>query len=220
MLSLLLSLSKFFISQVKIFEKKFVHLYKKIRTFSQVIYIVRNPKDQCVSYYHFHQTAKYLGGVKWNWNTFLELYRKGYLVYGSWKDHVNGWWRVAEKRPDKVLFISYEQLHWEFENTVKRIAQFTDKPISDDFIRKLANHCSFDRMRSNNAVNRVNIPLRNFFDQSQVKFMRKGKIGDWKNMFTESQEREFDDFYGSLLNEIGLSDKNVINEIESSNEVV
>lgn len=76
----------------------------------QVIYVLRNPKDQAVSYYHFHQTAKYLGGEKRDWDEFLQLYLKGHLVYGSWFEHVKGWIQLAQTRPDKVMVISYEEL--------------------------------------------------------------------------------------------------------------
>lgn len=76
----------------------------------QIIYVVRNPKDQAVSYYHFHETAKFLGGFKRDWAEFLELYIKGHLVYGSWFAHVKGWYKAAQRFPDKVLVVSYEEL--------------------------------------------------------------------------------------------------------------
>lgn len=72
--------------------------------------MIRNPKDQAVSYYHFHETAKYLGGVKWDWNEFIQLYLRGDLVYGSWFQHVKGWLQLARDYPDKVLLILYEEL--------------------------------------------------------------------------------------------------------------
>ena len=72
--------------------------------------MIRNPKDQAVSYYHFHETAKYLGGVKWDWDEFVQLYLRGDLVYGSWFQHVKGWFQLAEDHPDRVLVILYEEL--------------------------------------------------------------------------------------------------------------
>ncbi|RWS27834.1 sulfotransferase family cytosolic 1B member 1-like protein [Leptotrombidium deliense] len=105
--------------------------------FVKVIYIVRNPKDQLVSYYHFHQTAKYLGGKKWDWNSFLHLFKNGQLVYGSWSEHVQGWWTVAQKHRDKVLVISYEELHEDIAKMVKKIADFVGVPSTDDFIKKV-----------------------------------------------------------------------------------
>lgn len=65
------------------------HVPKQLQELKcKVIYVARNVKDQLVSYYNFHQTAKYLGGKKWDWQEFLKLYEKGDLVYGSWFDHV------------------------------------------------------------------------------------------------------------------------------------
>lgn len=76
-----------------------------------MIYVARNPKDQAVSYHQYHQTAQYLGGKKWNFSDFLKLYENGHLVYGSWFDHVLPWWELSQKNPDKIMFLTYEQLN-------------------------------------------------------------------------------------------------------------
>lgn len=37
------------------------HLPPVIIFFSQLLYVARNPKDQAVSYFHFHRMARFLG---------------------------------------------------------------------------------------------------------------------------------------------------------------
>ena len=72
--------------------------------------MVRNPKDNAVSYYHHHRMSSFLGKYTGTWSNFIQLFIGGKLVYGDWFDHVNGYWKLAQQNPDKVLVVSYEEL--------------------------------------------------------------------------------------------------------------
>ena len=85
------------------------------------------------------------------------------------------------------------------------MADFVGRSLSDEVIQRIAKHCSFDEMKTNNMVNRENLPIKDLFDMSETKFMRKGIIGDWKNHFTEEQSRLFDITYNDKLKAMGLS---------------
>jgi len=53
----------------------------------KVVWVGRNPKDCCVSYYHFFQMlppVKYKG----NFEQFAELFKSGFIEYGSYWTHV------------------------------------------------------------------------------------------------------------------------------------
>ncbi|XP_022245700.1 sulfotransferase family cytosolic 1B member 1-like isoform X2 [Limulus polyphemus] len=170
----------------------------------KIIYVVRNPKDNAVSYYHHHRMSTFLGNYKGPWDEFLTLFLKGHLVYGSWFDHVLTYWKFHLDHPDKVLFISYEELKIDLEKMVERIANFLDHPLPAETIKTIASHCSFDQMKNNNMVNREQLPVTDFFDMSQSKFMRKGIIGDWKNYFTDDQNQEFETVYKEKMAGSGL----------------
>ena len=54
-----------------------------------MVYVARNPKDACVSYYHhykhvFGDTYQFKGGFE----DFAEHYKKGYVNYGSYWAHI------------------------------------------------------------------------------------------------------------------------------------
>lgn len=168
----------------------------------KVIYVARNPKDQAVSYFYFHSTAKYLGRKKWDWNTFLDLYTTGQLVYGSWFQHVRDWYLLSRERPDRVLFVTYEELQVNLEAMLIRIADFLQIQLESETAEKIARHCRFSQMKKNPAVNREEIPVTDLFVPSE--FMRKGIIGDWKNHFTSVQSQLFDQFYTKEMSGLGL----------------
>jgi hypothetical protein len=156
----------------------------------KIIYVARNPKDQAVSYYYFHSTAKYLGKKKWDWDTFLQLYLAGHLVYGSWYDHVRDWYLLARERPDKVLFVTYEELQVNLGSMLFRIADFVGIQLEAETVDQIVRHCGFSHMKKNPAVNREDVPVTDLFVPTE--FMRKGIIGDWKNHFSETQSQAFD----------------------------
>ncbi|KAH8028951.1 hypothetical protein HPB51_020878 [Rhipicephalus microplus] len=126
------------------------------------------------------------------------------FVYGSWFDHVLPYWKFHLERPDRVMFVSFEELKIELGSMVQRISQFLGRPLGPDALAAVVNHCSFDQMKNNNMVNREVLPISDLFDMTQSKFMRKGIIGDWKNYFTPEQSESFDRQYAERMADSGL----------------
>lgn len=175
------------------------------QTKCKIIYVIRNPKDNAVSYYHHHRMSTFLGNYKGKWDDFLELFIKGHLVYGDWFQHIKGYWDLAQQYPNRILFISYEEMKINLPKMIGLIADFVGKSLSDETINKIAKHCSFDEMKANTMVNREVLPIPDLFDMSQTKFMRKGIIGDWKNYFTQQQNEQFDKLYDQKMQGLGLT---------------
>ena len=75
---------------------------------------------------------------------------------------------------------------------VKKIADFLGKNYSDDIIDKIADHCSYENMKRNPCLNMEDVPA---YDSKISPFLRKGKIGDWRNFFSEDEAAKFDRHY-------------------------
>ncbi len=159
------------------------------------IYIARNPKDVCVSYFHFESGKAWSGGYSGPWEHWLELFMEGRVQRGSWFDHVLSWWK--HRNASNLLFLKYEDMKRDFDTQLRRIASYLDHDLSEEVIEKINMATSFTRMKSDRFSNHKEIPqLEDFF--------RKGGIGSWKDQFTVAQSDAFDQIYRERMAGTGL----------------
>lgn len=160
------------------------------------IYIARNPKDVCASYYHFETGKAWAGGFECDWNEWFELFITGQVQRGNWFDHVLSWW--LHEGDDDLLFLTYEDLLLDFDDQVRRLAGFLQIPIDDALLDAVRQQSTFEHMKDSS-----------FADMHEVEqldsFYRKGEIGSWRNEFSPDQNARFDDLIESRLTPAGLT---------------
>lgn len=92
---------------------------------------------------------------------------------------------------------------------VRKTAKFLDKTLSDEEIFKLCDYLSFANMKTNRAVNLEAILEKSygkhFLEQTSLRFIRKGEIGDWKNFMSDELSRRFDEWAEQNLKGTELS---------------
>jgi len=71
----------------------------------KIIYVTRNPKDMCVSYYHY---CKLIHGLHGSFDEFCDLFIQGKTPVGPIWDHILGFW--AQRDEPNVLFLKYEDM--------------------------------------------------------------------------------------------------------------
>ncbi|XP_028812688.1 sulfotransferase family 5A, member 1 [Denticeps clupeoides] len=169
---------------------------------AKVIYVFRNPKDVAVSYYYFHKMAKFLPepGL---FDDFLDKFLEGTVHYGSWFDHVNGWTNSVEDI-ENFFHITYEEMWQDPRSSLQRLCAFLQRPLQEEEVASTLKHCSFGFMKENAMVNYTLVP-QDIVDHSQGKFMRKGKIGDWKNTFSDVQSHRLDTVFKAQMQNSGLT---------------
>ncbi|XP_054963468.1 sulfotransferase 1C3-like [Pan paniscus] len=157
----------------------------------KIIYVARNAKDCLVSFYHFHRMASLLPDPQ-NFEEFYEKFMSGKVLFGSWFDHVKGWW--AAKDTHQILYLFYEDIKKNPKHEIHKVLEFLEKTLSDDIINRIVHHTSFDVMKYNPMANQTAVPSY-ILNHSISKFMRKGMPGDWKNHFTVTMNENFDKYY-------------------------
>ncbi|KAL9974595.1 hypothetical protein ACROYT_G011648 [Oculina patagonica] len=145
------------------------------------IYVARNPKDVAVSYFTFLTSLKRFNGP---WEFYAKLFVEGNVTWGPWNDHVLNWWKY--KDDPNVLYLKYEDLQKDLLSRVRMIANFLNKPLSDDLISRIAEQCTLSGMKKN-AASYV-VPSKD----GGSSLLRKGVVGDWKNYFTPELNERFE----------------------------
>ncbi|XP_076615371.1 sulfotransferase 1C1-like [Chaetodon auriga] len=157
----------------------------------KTIYVARNAKDNLVSYYHF-DCMNLTQPEPGPWEGYIHKFMRGELAWGSWYDHVKGFWEERKKR--NILYLFYEDMKENPRHEVERIMRYLDLSLSDEVIRNIVELTSFKKMKENPMANYSFIPAP-VFDPSISPFMRKGEVGDWENHFTPEQSKMFDEDY-------------------------
>ena len=78
------------------------------------------------------------------------------------------------------------------------IANFLNKPLSDDLISRIAEQCTFSGMKKNAAS--FSVPTKD----GESSLLRKGMVGDWKNYFTPELNERFENEVLAKLKGSGL----------------
>jgi hypothetical protein len=121
---------------------------------------------------------------------------------------VLGYWKASLERPDKVLFLKYEDLKEDIISNLKKIAEFLGIPFTDEeekegVIEEISRLCSLDNLRNlevnKNGVRPSGAPNSSFF--------RKGEVGDWENYLSPSMAENYLKIVEEKLGGSGLTFK-------------
>ena len=170
---------------------------------SKIVYIIRNPKDVMVSYYHFYRMNSDFGNFKGTWNDYFQYFMdQGKLLgYGNHYDHTLGYWQ--HRHDDNLFIVFYEDIIAKPEHIIRKLADFLGCKLSEECVDRIVQAIRFDVMKENPMTNMYFGPNHNF-DHSISPFFRKGKVGDWKNYFTDDQNRIMDEMYEERAKDSGL----------------
>lgn len=108
------------------------------------------------------------------------------MLYTPFWDTVLSYWN--RKDDPNVLFLKYEDMKADLRSVILKVAAFLDKTLTEDQIEKLLVHLDFDSMKDNMAVN------YELIKSSSIKHMRKGIVGDYKNVMSNETIKEFDEW--------------------------
>jgi hypothetical protein len=93
--------------------------------------------------------------------------------------------------------VKYEDLLEKPEEEVKRLLEFLGAEASEQTVRRCVGAAAFEKLAGGRKRG-----------QEAASFFRKGIAGDWKNVFTEQDKRDFKAAAGDLLIKLGYEEDN------------
>ncbi|EXB44895.1 Flavonol sulfotransferase-like protein [Morus notabilis] len=171
----------------------------------KLVYLCRSPKDAFVSHWHFANRLRPESLGENSMEEIFEKFCKGVSLCGPFWDHSLGYWNESFKRPEKVLFLSFEEMKREPVFHVRRLAEFIGCPFSEEEeakseVEDVLEMCSFDSL-SNLEVNKIGkLPS----GEDHKAFFRRGEVGDWVNYLTPQMAEKLDSIVEQNLHGSGL----------------
>ncbi|KAL3506614.1 hypothetical protein ACH5RR_031996 [Cinchona calisaya] len=142
------------------------------------------------------RTVKCEQGKPWSLEIAVDQFCKGTLPFGPYYDHVLGYRKESLERPEKVLFMTYEELKDDPKTHVRRLAKFLGCPFEDDEngeeeLEDIVRSCSFETL-SNLEVNKSSeLKVHNIFPHNA--FFRTGQVGDHLNFLKPEMIQRIDE---------------------------
>lgn len=169
----------------------------------KIVYITRDPKDTFVSLWHFmNAKARLEEEEAYPLNEAFESFCKGIHPFGPFHDHVVQYWKESLKKPERILFLKYEELKRDPKGQVQKLASFLGRPLVEEAdVDDVLWRCSFERLKDL-EVNKVGVDPRVGFAHSS--YYRRGLVGDWKNHLTMEMKERLDKITRTKLEGSGL----------------
>lgn len=114
----------------------------------KIIYVSRNVKDVAVSWYHHFRNIQ---GYEGDFNDFMDAFLAHHIIYAPYHDHVQNYLKL--KNEENVFFTTYEEIQADSFDVVKRVSEFFGENYSDEQLKRLCEHVSFDKMKLNPGIN-------------------------------------------------------------------
>lgn len=169
----------------------FDHLSSTALSKGKVVYVIRDPRDVCISYYHHSLLFKNI-----QFNGTFEQYMEAFMEGSTW---FNYWLTVGEawkrRNHPNVHIIFYEKMKNNTFEELKKLTKFFGKDLTDEQLKKIEHYISFDEMKKRDShvcpaedmATFVNLELA----QQGAAFFRKGVHGAWRDALSEDQKERF-----------------------------
>ncbi|CAH1790861.1 unnamed protein product [Owenia fusiformis] len=169
----------------------------------KVINIVRHPKDVAYSLFKHHSTWEPYG-YDGTWEGYLPMFLKEEVAWNGLFKHIIAYSKKAEGT--NIMCITFEECKTDTLGTIKKLAKYIGHERSEDDYKQLIEATRIEAIQSRN---REYDPLSRG-DRGRDVMFRQGKIGDWKNHFTVSQNEVFNKVYKEKMKGIPYVYDNIL----------
>jgi len=160
---------------------------------AKVVYMMRDPRDVCVSYYYHCRLFNY-EGFTGTFDQFVESFMHDATYYSPYWTHVQEAW--SRRNHPRMHIMLYDTLKKDTKKEFKKLNDFLGLKVSDDQINKIIEYCSFAEMkkRGHHASIQEWDPLLMNLEIAEKDgggFFKKGESGRHREVLTEEHQRQF-----------------------------
>ncbi|SFB05997.1 Sulfotransferase domain-containing protein [Lentibacillus halodurans] len=169
-------------------------------SYPKVIYLVRDPRDVVISYFHHFQ--KYYGESR-DFDEFFEVFMEGGIGPGMWDANIESWLDNQEKVKNGFLLVKYEDLLENPSKEAKRIIRFLNLDRSEQEINEAVSWASFDNMKALEQKQHSHLNHNSPFVNQNIPFVREGKANKWKSVLSKAQQQQINQTFDKTLSRLG-----------------
>lgn len=176
--------------------------------YKRTIYIVRDPRDVAVSFYHHNLKA---GNIPdgYPMEDFIPRFIAAEFDYrwGNWAEHVTSWIALRENHPG-FLMLRYEDMKRDPEGELARVAAFLEQcsfrkvDSSPQMLKRAVELSSPERMRELEKAQAKHWVLTKKTRQDKP-FVRSAKAGGWKSTLSPQSVALLESVWGDLMTRLG-----------------
>lgn len=159
-------------------------------TDERIVFLVRDPRDIAVSNSHYMRLP-----INECLNIMFAKDQPN-ARFGPWDSYVKSWLDLSYP----IAVVQYEDLLIDAAKEVERIFAGLNLPIDNARIEQATIRQSFAVKRARIEKHGDAMPRGKAF---QLKFVRKGIAGDWRNHFTPEQEQAVRNNFGEVMEYLG-----------------
>jgi Sulfotransferase domain len=183
-----------------------LRVVKTHRSFHEVPYspdahyvcVVRDPKDVCVSGYHFLR-AEGMGPMTPSVPNFVEFFLSPNFPFHPWAEYLDGCWRARDRA--NVLFMTYEEMKRDLRGTVCKIAGFLNVALSEEELEAVVRQSSFEHMKQ--IEHKFETGMMVPWAKPRGAMIRRGKHKGSHELLTPELQQRIDDHCRAELKRLG-----------------
>jgi hypothetical protein len=176
--------------------------------YPRVIYIVRDPRDVAISFYHHNVKA---GNIPDDYamTSFVPRFIAGEFdrKFGSWRDNVLSWLSVRGDSPSFIM-LRYEDMKGDTAGALLQVIEFLQRGSfrklnsSPEALQKAVELSSPERMRELEKKEAGDWVLTKK-TRSDKPFVRTAKAGGWKSNLAPESVEAIESAWGDLMHRLG-----------------
>jgi hypothetical protein len=176
--------------------------------YPHVIYVVRDPRDVAISFYHHNVKARNIPD-DYPMTSFVPRFVAGEFdqKFGSWRDNVLSWISLRGENPN-FMMLRYEEMKRDTAGALLQVVAFLEHcsfrkiDSSPEALQRATELSSPERMRALEREEAASWVLTKS-TRSDKPFVRTAKAGGWKSQLARESVEAIDSAWGDLMRNLG-----------------